>query len=255
MKVNQSNFIKLSYNLAKINLGKTKLNPSVGCVVVKNNSVLSSGVTSLNGRPHAEYNALKSNQNFKDSDLYVTMEPCTHYGITPPCINIIKSKKIKRVFFSSYDIDERTARKSVPKLKSKNIKVLKINTKEHINFYQSYNLIKKKLIPLIDAKLAISKDYYTINNKSSWITNSLSRKRAHLIRSEYEAIISTSKSINKDNSKLNCRLKGFDQQKPDLIIVDLKMKLKKNLDIFKNNNNKKKFIITKEKKYKKKSFF
>ena len=137
MKVNQNNFIKLSNNLAKINLGKTKLNPSVGCVVVKDNSVLSSGVTSLNGRPHAEYNALKSNQNLKGSDLYVSMEPCTHYGITPPCINIIEKKKIKRVFFSSYDVDDRTARKSLPKLKSKNIKVFKIYCKDHINFYQN----------------------------------------------------------------------------------------------------------------------
>ncbi len=255
MKVNQNNFIKLSYNLAKINLGKTKLNPSVGCVVVKDNSVLSSGVTSLNGRPHAEYNALKSNQNLKGSDLYVSMEPCTHYGITPPCINIIEKKKIKRVFFSSYDVDDRTARKSLPKLKSKNIKVFKIYCKDHINFYQSYNQIKKRLIPLVDAKIAISKDYYTIHKKSYWITNPLSRRRAHLIRSEYEAIISTSKSINKDNSRLNCRIKGFNQQKPDLIIVDLKMRLKKNLKIFKDNNSRKIFIITKNRKYKKDPFF
>ena len=82
----------------------------------------------------------------------------------------------------------------------------------------------------------------------------MSRRRAHLIRSEYEAIISTSKSINKDNSRLNCRIKGFNQQKPDLIIIDLKMSLKKNLKIFKNDN-RKIFIITKDKKYKKNLFF
>ena len=77
-------FLKLAFNIAKVNLGKTSLNPSVGCVVVKNNSVISSGYTSINGRPHAEFNALKSQKNFKNSDLYVTLEPCTHYGVTPP---------------------------------------------------------------------------------------------------------------------------------------------------------------------------
>ncbi len=111
MKTNHNNFLKLAFNIAKINLGKTGLNPSVGCVVVKNNSVISSGFTSINGRPHAEFNALKSKKNFSDSDLYVTMEPCSHYGITPPCTNIISKKGIKRVFFSFYDTDARTARK------------------------------------------------------------------------------------------------------------------------------------------------
>ena len=99
MKTNHKNFLKLAFNLAKINLGKTGLNPSVGCVVVKNNSVISTGYTSVNGRPHAEFNALKYKKNFKNSDLYVTMEPCTHYGLTPPCTNIILKKGIRRVFF------------------------------------------------------------------------------------------------------------------------------------------------------------
>ena len=112
MKKNHNNFLKLAFNIAKTNLGKTGLNPSVGCVVVKNNSVISSGCTSKNGRPHAEFNALILKKNFKNSDLYVTMEPCTHYGLTPPCTDIIIKKGIKRVFFCFNDIDYRTAKKS-----------------------------------------------------------------------------------------------------------------------------------------------
>ena len=92
MKTNHSNYLKLAFNIAKVNIGKTKNNPSVGCVVVKNESVISSGITSINGRPHAEYNALKIKANFKDATLYSTMEPCTHYGQTPPCTKIIKKK-------------------------------------------------------------------------------------------------------------------------------------------------------------------
>jgi len=244
MKTNHNNFLRLAFNIAKVNLGKTNLNPSVGCVVVKNNSVISSGCTSLNGRPHAEFNALKSKKNFRNSDLYVTMEPCTHYGITPPCTNIIAKKGIKRVFYSFYDSDKRTAKKFKIKLIKKKIKVYKKFSNEFNDFYQSYFLIQKNTIPFIDAKMAISKDYFTISKNSKWLTNSLSRNRAHLIRSEYDAIISTSKSINKDNSLLNCRLNGFNNNKQDLIIIDLNLKIKTKLNLFKKTNKRKIFIVT-----------
>ena len=244
MKTNHNNFLKLAFNIAKVNLGKTSLNPSVGCVVVKNNSVISSGCTSINGRPHAEFNALKSQKNFKNSDLYVTLEPCTHYGVTPPCTNIIAKKGVKRVFFSFDDIDKRTTKRSKKILSEKKIKVYKKFNNNFKDFYQSYFLNQKDNTPFIDAKIAISKDYLTINKKAKWITNSLSRRRTHLIRSEYDAIISTSKSINKDNSLLNCRLAGFNSNKPDLIIIDLMLKIKTNLNIFKGINKRKILIVT-----------
>ncbi len=244
MKINHNNFLKLAFNIAKVNLGKTGLNPSVGSVIVKNSSVISSGHTSINGRPHAEFNALNFKKNFKNSDLYVTMEPCTHHGVTPPCTNIIAKKGIKRVFFSFNDIDKRTAKKSKAKLKEKKIKVYKKTSNGFHDFYKSYFSIKKNIIPFIDAKIAISKDYLTINKKSKWITNSLSRSRVHLIRSEYDSIISTSKSINEDNSMLNCRLKGFNHNKPDLIIVDINLKIKKKLNLFKEVSKRRIFLVT-----------
>ena len=86
------NYMKIAFNKAFEHLGSTKNNPSVGCVVVKNNSVVSTGKTSLNGRPHAEFIALNKKINFKNAKLYVTLEPCVHYGLTPPCVNIIKKK-------------------------------------------------------------------------------------------------------------------------------------------------------------------
>ena len=236
--------LDLAFQNAKINLGKTKLNPSVGCVVVKNEVVVSSGYTSIGGRPHAEYNALKLNKDFKNSDLYLTMEPCTHYGLTPPCTNLIKKKGIKRVYYSFNDIDERTANKSKKVLNKKNILVRRVRLNSFKDFYQSYYSIKKDVIPLVDAKIAISKDYYSIQKGSKWITNHLSRKRVHLIRSEYDCILSTSKSINKDNSLLNCRLKGFDDKKPDLIIIDLNLKVKKTLNLFKISKKRRILIIT-----------
>ena len=93
MKANHNFYSSLAFNIAERHLGKTSRNPSVGCVIVKDNSVISSAVTSVSGRPHAEFNALNKNFNFKGSKMYVTLEPCTHYGITPPCINIIKKRE------------------------------------------------------------------------------------------------------------------------------------------------------------------
>ena len=93
MSQNHNFFSNLAFNIAEINLGKTNKNPSVGCVIVRNDTVISSAVTSVSGRPHAEYIALNKNINFNDAVMYVTLEPCAHFGLTPPCTNIIKKKK------------------------------------------------------------------------------------------------------------------------------------------------------------------
>ncbi len=109
--------------------------------------------------------------------------------------------------------------------------------------------------------MAISKDYFTINKKSKWITNYNSRRTGHLIRSKYDCIISTSDTINNDNSLLNCRIDGLNNRKPDLIIIDRHLKLRKNLKllnfakkrktyIFTSSENKKKIIFFKKKKIK-----
>jgi len=232
-------YTKLAYRQAEINLGSTLSNPSVGCVVVKNDSVISSGYTSSNGRPHAEFNALKKNLNYKGSDIFITLEPCSHHGKTPPCVNVIIKKKINRVVFSTNDIDERSKNFAEKKLKKKNIIVKKfILNKFAKEFYKSYFLQLSKKIPYIDAKLAISKDYLTINKKYRWITNEKSRKLANLIRSKYDCILSTSKTINDDNPLLDCRIEGLEKKSPTVIIVDRFFKIKKNLKIFKNINRK-----------------
>jgi len=119
MTANHKFYLDLAFRIAEKNLGKTKLNPSVGTVVVKNKSVISSGVTSLNGKPHAEFNALRKKKNYNGATLYTTLEPCTHYGQTPPCVNIIVKKKIKKVFYAFDDPDKRTYQKAKKILKKK----------------------------------------------------------------------------------------------------------------------------------------
>tara|TARA_Y100000591_G_C21809031_1_gene686768 strand:+ start:32 stop:1096 length:1065 start_codon:yes stop_codon:yes gene_type:complete len=252
MKKNHSFFSNLALNLAEKNIGKTNKNPSVGCIIVKDNSVISSAVTSINGRPHAEFNALNRKINFKGSHMYVTLEPCAHYGKTPPCTNIIKQKKIKKVFYLFDDPDYRTHKKA-KKVLNKIQKLTKYGFK-HIDFYKSYYLNKLKKLPQVDAKIAISNDFFTINKRNKWITNHRSRKVAHLLRSKYDCIISTSKSINKDNSLLNCRIKGLNNYKPDLVIIDRYLKFKKNLKIFNLANKRKTYIFTLSNNKKKISF-
>lgn len=238
-------FLNMAFELAKINLGSTKDNPSVGCIIEKNNTVLSSGFTSLNGRPHAEYNALNKKLNFKNSNMYVTLEPCSHYGKTPPCINIIKKKKIKNVYFSFIDQDLRSKNKSGKNLKKNKITVKKsILKKKGKEFYSSYYIQHTSSIPYIDAKIAISKDFYTKNLKKKFITNENSRLRGNFLRSMYDCLISTSKSINSDNAMLNCRIKGFENKSPDLIILDRNLKIKKNLGILRKKTKRRIYLFT-----------
>ena len=255
MTKNHNYYLDLAYQLAEKNLGKTGLNPSVGAIVVKDNSVISSGITSYRGRPHAEFNALSKIKNCAGANLYTSLEPCVHYGKTPPCTKIISKKKIKKVYFGSYDPDIRSYRKAKSILTKKAINVKKIESKNYKNFYRSYFINKKLNIPFVSAKIALSNDFFSINNKKKWITNESSRKIVHLLRSRYDCILSTSKTINLDNSLFNCRIDGLDKFKPDLFIIDLNLKLKKNLLLNKIINKRKTFIITNRSNLKKVSIY
>jgi len=247
MSTNQNKeflYTKLAFQQAEINLGSTNSNPSVGCIIVKNNSVISSGHTSENGRPHAESNALKKNLDYKNSVLYVTLEPCSHYGKTSPCVKKIINKKIKTVIFSINDNDVRSKNKAQKELNGKKITVKKFILKNFAkDFYKSYFLQKSRQLPLIDAKLAVSKDFFTINKKKRWITNTKSRNLGNFLRSKYDCLLTTSKTINHDNPLLNCRIEGLEKKTPALIILDRYFKIKKNVKIL-NIKNRKTYIFT-----------
>ena len=100
-------YMELALDLAKAREGLTGTNPSVGCVILKNDKIISIGQTSIDGRPHAELNAIKNCvENLNGSKMYVTLEPCSHYGVTPPCTNSIIRSKIGEVIYSIIDIDK-----------------------------------------------------------------------------------------------------------------------------------------------------
>ncbi len=153
-------FMRLALELANQNKGLTGLNPSVGCVVTHKDEIISYGKTDINGRPHAEVAALKNNKiNFKNSNMYVTLEPCIHYGKTPPCTNIIIKKKIKLVNYSIEDFDKRTAKKTKGVLKKNNIMAkIGLIKNEANQFYKDYKFSKFNDIPYVTGKLAVSKN-------------------------------------------------------------------------------------------------
>ena len=254
-QIKDSFYIKLAYQQAEINLGSTGTNPSVGAVVVKNNTVISSGYTSLKGRPHAESNALKNKLSYKNSDLYVTLEPCSHYGETPPCTKKIIVKKINRVVFSINDIDPRSKNLASKELIKQKINIKKFVLKNFANkFYDSYFTQQSNKLPYIDGKLAVSKDFFSINKKVRWITNKKSRKLANFLRSKYDCLLTTSKTINDDNPLLNCRIESLEKKSPDVIILDRFFNVKKNSTIFKKNK-KKIYILTTVNNFSKEKFF
>ena len=254
--------MRFAINLAKNQNGLTGTNPSVGCVVVKNKKIISYGVTHLNGRPHAEIIALnKCRTNSPNSLIYVTLEPCSHYGKTPPCTNAIIKSKIKKVNYSIEDSDLRSFNNSKKILNSKKIStksgLLKNETKK---LYKNYNYIRKNKMPYVTGKLACSSNFYILKNNNP-ITNDHSRKVSHLLRYQNQGILTTYKTINSDNPKLNCRIKGLEKFSPTRIIIDKDLKIKMNsfilsssikynTIIFHRSDNAKKISILKNKKIK-----
>ena len=229
-------YMDLAINLAKDRMGLTGLNPSVGCLIVKDDEIISTGQTSLNGRPHAEYNAIKNNiKKINGSTLYVTMEPCTHHGLTPPCTSQIIKSKIKKVIYAIDDIDYRTSKKAYSLLKLKKIIVKKNLLKNKANkIYKKYFYHKKNKLPYVIGKIACSKDKFIYSNKKN-ITNKHSRNISHLLRYQNQGILITSRTLNIDNPKLNCRINGLENYSPTRFILDKNLNFKANSFLIKNS--------------------
>ena len=230
------NYMKLAINLARARKGLTGENPSVGCLIVKNDKIVSIGQTGFGGRPHAEDNAIKNSfQKLDGSKMYVTLEPCNHYGKTPPCTNSIIRSGISELIYSMEDIDKRVKGKSFRILTNRNIKVKKGLLKENAkNLYESYIKNKTKKLPYITAKIAVSKNNLIYSKGPNRITDKSSDKITHYLRYKNDSIMISSKTLNIDNPKLNCRLKGYEKFSPKRIILDKDLKIKFKSFIFKS---------------------
>ena len=229
-------YMKLAINLASARKGLTGDNPSVGCLIVKNDKLISIGQTGYDGRPHAEYNAINNSfEKIKGSKMYVTLEPCNHYGKTPPCTTSIIKSGISEIIYTIDDIDKKVKGKSFKILSKKKIKVKKGLLKtEAKNLYDSYIINRIKKLPYVTGKIAISNNQLIYSKGVKRITDKSSDKLTHFLRYKNDSIMISSKTLNIDNPKLDCRLKGFEKYSPRRIVLDKHLEIRLNSYIFKS---------------------
>lgn len=234
--------MKECLRLAIKGFGKVFPNPMVGCLILKNNRIIGKGFHKFFGGAHAEVNAIndaKSNGfNLKDSTLIVNLEPCSHYGKTPPCTDLILRKKIKKVVIGTPDPNPLVNGKGIKLLRSKGIEVIsgimgneciELNKRFYVNILQKRPYITLKVAQSIDGKIALE------NFESKWITNINARKFAHKLRAENDAILIGRNTAEKDNPMLNNRLYKS-KKNPIRVIIDPNLKLKSDLQIFQTEN-------------------
>ena len=246
--LSHTKYINKAHDLASKNLGKTFPNPTVGCIIAKNNKIISKGVTSSTGRPHAEEIALqKAGKNARGATMYVTLEPCFHSSQNGSCTDQILRSGIKEIYISCIDQDPRTKNKSVNKLKRNKITViigLEKNKTLRTNKFFFKSLVKKK--PYTKVKMAISNDEKIAwgNYKSKWISNSKSRSYVHTLRSKSQAVLTTSKTIIKDNPRFTVRNRNKIIKSLNVVIIDKNLNIPINSRILKNLHEKRIIIFT-----------
>jgi len=246
--IKDKKYMRLALSLASARHGFTGVNPSVGCIIVKNDQIISIGQTGYNGRPHAEFNAIKNaTEILEGSTMYVTLEPCCHYGQTPPCTNEIIRNKIGILIYSVEDVDKNVKGKSLKILKSKNIIVKKgLLSEELIEFYKPYFFNRINKIPYVTGKIAVSKNNLIYSKDTKRITDIHSDKLTHFLRYKNDSLMISYKTLNQDNPKLNCRLNSLSKFSPKRIILDNNLETNTNTYIFKTANKKNTIIFYKK---------
>tara|TARA_B100001121_G_scaffold310751_1_gene345784 strand:- start:1041 stop:2120 length:1080 start_codon:yes stop_codon:yes gene_type:complete len=228
-------------NISTRGLGLTCPNPSVGCVIVNKNIIVGRGVTAKGGRPHAETIALEMAGNkAKGSTVYVTLEPCNHFGETAPCCDALISAGVREVVVATLDPDKRVSGKGISRLRNSGIKVsLGVLEKEAIEVNEGYFKNKLHNLPFTTLKIANSIDskIATRTGESKWITSKAARDHSHMLRARSDAIIISSTTAINDNPSLTCRLPGMIKYSPIRIILDAFRRVPNNLEIFKNVSN------------------
>lgn len=218
--------------LAGRGLGRVWPNPAVGCVLVSGKverAVVGRGWTQPGGRPHAETEALAhAGMAATGSTAYVTLEPCSHHGHTPPCTAALIEAKVARVVVAAEDPDPRVSGGGLRQLREAGIAVecgLLREEAELIN--AGYLLRVRSGRPLVTLKLATTLDgrIATHGGESRWITGEAARRRAHLLRARYDAVMVGIGTALADDPDLTCRLPGLEGRSPVRIIVDARLQL------------------------------
>lgn len=225
----------MAYQLALRGRETASPNPMVGAVIVKNGRVIAQGFHHHRGGPHAEVVALrKLRGRLAAAKMYVTLEPCSHVGLTPPCVDALIASGIREVVIGVKDPNPKTNGRSIAKLRRAGIAVrVGILQDELTQMNESFNKYIKTQMPFVVAKTAQTLDgkIATRNGHSRWITSKRSRVFGHLLRNEFDAIMVGINTVLKDNPGLNPQKKTKRLKK---IIVDSRLRIPVNARLFQN---------------------
>lgn len=232
-------YMQRAIELSRQGIGRVNPNPLVGAVIVKNNRIIAEGYHEYYGGNHAEVNAfLYAQESVEGAEMYVTLEPCSHFGKTPPCVDRIIENKLSRVYIGIKDPNPLVAGRGIQKLKDNNILtevgILEEQIKKENEIFLKYITTKMpfcilKTAMTLDGKIATSK------GDSKWITNAKSREYVHQIRNKVMAIMVGIGTVKKDNPQLTTRLENKEGRNPIRIIIDTFAEIPKASFIYQNS--------------------
>ena len=215
--------------LARRGLGTVWPNPSVGCVIVKDGRVAGRGSTQPGGRPHGETEALaRAGAAARGATAYVTLEPCSHWGKTPPCADALIAAGLRRVVIALEDPDPRVAGAGIARLRAAGLEVeVGLGAAEAAEINAGFLQRVRFGRPLVTLKLATSLDgrIATAAGESRWITGPLARERAHLLRATHDAILVGTATVLADDPQLTCRLPGLAYRSPVRVVIDRHLRI------------------------------
>jgi len=232
--VDDARYMALALTLGRRNLGHTWPNPAVGAVVVKDGLILGRGWTQEGGRPHAEVEALRhAKKNAPDGDLkgatmYVTLEPCSHHGKTPPCADAIVRAGLKRVVSALEDPNPEVSGKGHERLRAKGIAVdIGLNADEARHAHVGHITRIGQARPFVTLKLAVSADGKAAlaGRKPVTLSSEPARTRVFQMRGQSDAILVGIGTVLSDNPQLTCRLPGMDERSPVRVLLDARLRV------------------------------
>jgi len=226
-------FMAAAIRFSRRHLGLTGTNPSVACLIVRDDGVgpqiVGHGVTAVGGRPHAEPQALEeAGEAARGATAYVTLEPCAHHGRTPPCAEALIASGVTRVVGAASDPDSRVSGKGYAMLRAAGIEVVEnVLAEEAADLLRGYLTRSTKKRPEVTLKLALSADgkIGAMGQGQVRITEDTARRQVHLMRAEADAILIGIGTALADNPSLTCRLPGLEARSPARIILDRHMRL------------------------------
>ena len=228
-KVTDLAHMRAALALARRGLGNTWPNPAVGCVIVNDGRVVGRGWTQPGGRPHAETEALvRAGALAMGATAYVTLEPCSHHGKTPPCAEALIAAGVSRVVAAVEDPDPRVSGRGTKRLRDAGIAIdTGLCAEEAAELNAGFFMRVKQGRPLVTLKLATSLDgrIATVTGESRWITGAAARERAHLLRATHDAVLVGTGTALADDPQLTCRLPGLEHRSPVRVVLDRHLRL------------------------------